>query len=157
MFYFFNIVFLLFFALMYAVFREGYLFAKRISKTSKLRGAMNYWWLEGVKESNNLGFGYYINKIFTILYLAVALFVVAFGLFNFARVAVVVMIGVLGAFLVPMSFYGFANVSRKEYDKPFVFLAKRKDKTGKYHTSITDVIFSLLPIFMVLFDVYYFL
>ena len=157
MFYFFNLIFLLIYALMYATFREGLRSAHKISHKSNLKGAKNYWWFEGVRESNALGKAYHVNKAFTVFFLFVATVVLFMGFLSFAKIMVIALMGVLGVVLIPMNFYSWYHNNEKEFGKAFVLFEKRKDGTGKYHSSIIDIFWSILPVFMILFEIFYLL
>ena len=93
MFYFFNLIFLLIYALMYAVFRQGMRSAHKISHKAKLKGAKNYWWFECVAKSKQLGRLYYVNKLFTVIYLLTATVVIFIGFLSFAKYIVTVLMG----------------------------------------------------------------
>lgn len=61
----------------YMFFRKSislYLRGKGISRTSinkESKGMQNYWWYESIQKNHGLGWIYYLNKSFTILYLSV--------------------------------------------------------------------------------------
>ena len=155
MFYFFNIFFLLIYALMYGAFRDGVRANHKISRKAKLKGAKNCLWFEGVRESKYLRASYYINKIFTVVYLFVATVVLFIGWFDFAKVIIVVLMGILGAFLIPMNFYAWIHCNKREYGKSFVLWIKRKNGSGFYHSAVIDVMWSITPVLIVLFEIFY--
>ena len=157
MFYFLNISFLLIYALMYAVFRQGLSAANNISRKTKFKGVKNYWWFEQAKTCGNLGKVYFVNKVFTIFYLFVAMAVIILGLFDFAKIIIISLIAVLGAMLIPMNFYAWINNNKKEFGKAFVLLRRRKDGTGTYDSSVVDVLWSVFPVFIVIVEVVGFL
>lgn len=155
MFYCFNIVFLLSYALMYATFRQGLRYACKISPKAKFKGAKNYWWFESVRESKKLGKTYYVNKVFTICYLIVAAFVILLGLFDFAKIIVAWLMGLLGVMLIPMSFFAWRHNNKREFGRPFVLFEQRKDGTEQYHSSIVDIMWSVFPVFVILFEIFW--
>lgn len=153
MFYIFHIVFLLFYAFMYAVFRDGLRAAHKISQKAKFKGAKNFWWFEGVRESKKLGKSYYVNKLFTIFYLFAAAAVLALGLFDFAKVFVALLMVILGVALIPMNFYAWIHNNKKEYGRAFILLQKRNDGTNKYYSSIVEIGWSVFPLLIIFFEI----
>ena len=157
MFYFFNLFFLLIYAVMYAIFRQGLRSAHKISAKAKFKGAKNFWWFESVKDIKNLGKSYWVNKIFTILYLITAMVATFLGLLTYTKMLIFVLMSLVGTMLIPMNFYAFIHNNKKEFGCTFVGLRRRKDGTGKFHSSVVDMLWSCLPVFMMLFELVYLL
>jgi len=153
----FNIIVMIVYAAMYFSFREGLRIAHKISLKAKFKGAKNYWWFDGVRYSKKLGIYYHINKTFTILYSLVALVVLTISWFEFSKIIIISLVGLLGAMLIPMNIYGFTHSTKKEFGTPFVLFERRRDGSKTYHSSMTDLFWSISPIFIALFEIFYLL
>lgn len=157
MYYFFNLVFLLYYMFMYFLFHNGVCSAFNISSKKKRKRILEYLWFENVKKTKRLGHVYYANKIFTIVYAVIAVVVITVGWVRIFKVPVFCLMCVLSAYMIPLNFYGWIHNNRCEYGKSFFIWAKQKNTTGKYHSSIIDILWSILPAFIMYFEILCFL
>ena len=49
----------------------------------------------------------------------------------------------------------FLQNNKKEYGKSFVLWIKRKNGSGFYHSAVIDVMWSITPVLIVLFEIFY--
>ena len=147
-----NIVALLFYLLMYFTFRDGVKIACKISHKKKLKGFKNYWWFESLRGIKHLGRFYVINKIFVCLYALAVIVTVPLSFFASFRMVVIAFNVIIGAALIPMTLFGVIKSNKKEFGKSFVWLKIRTDGTKKLYSSVIDVGFCFLPIFIIILE-----
>ena len=140
---------------MYSRFREGICFEYKIKfkhKTNDFRDFL--WFKKGKQKIKKL---YYVNKIFTVLYIVLLAAVLLLSWFEFAKIVIICLFGCLSALLIPMSFYAQKHCTIKEYGQAFVLFKKRKQGVT-YYSSIFDGVGNVaIPLFFMLFEIKLFL
>ncbi len=82
-----------------------YLHGRGLSRTTikkKTKGVRNYWWYEELNQSYHLGWCYWLNKIFTVLYLGAVALHLSFGWCKIASPVVAFGISLLSFMNIPM-------------------------------------------------------
>lgn len=69
---------------------------------TKMKGKRNYWWYEELHQSYHLGWIYYLNKIFTVLYMGEVALHFGFGWWKFASPVIAFGISLLSFMNIPM-------------------------------------------------------
>lgn len=146
MLYFLDVMFLLIYALMYTNFRDAVRVSHKISRRAKLRGWRNFWWFESVREKKHLGYSYLVNKQFTILYAVTAVPTITLGWWELLQPYLALPIVLLSGVLIPMNFYAFIQINKKDRGRVFVLFAWEKDGSRRFYSTIEDIVFSLFPL-----------
>ncbi|MBR3893908.1 MAG: hypothetical protein IKJ35_02050 [Clostridia bacterium] len=146
-----NLVFLLFYALLYYQFRRGLYCAYPISEKKKRIGFKNYWWFESHFQNGAIHKAYYVNKIFFLAWCAVTVMTLLLGFVPFMQPVIMVLIGTLGIFLDPMFLWGTMKENQKIYGTAFVIWARRKHIRG-FDSFVYDLLICLSPLVFVLID-----
>lgn len=151
--YFLTLLFLVLFAIVYALFRGGVQtwlrLKKGISKTHirKLKkGKKNFWWYQALHDEVGIGLLYPLNKGFTLAYtLALGLSLVL-GWWKPVSVVLCGLMFLLGIFSAIMIGFALIWSNIEEHGRPIVLLAYRKNKGGLNSVIIdlTAVIFCLI-------------
>ena len=149
-----NIFFLFYYGLGYFRFRDGIYSVYPISRKKKRKGFENYWWFESHFQNAAIGNVYYVNKIFFLAWCFVACITLVFGFVSFMKPIIMVLIGLLGVFLIPMHLWGMGKSNQKEYGTSIVVCQRIKEIKGrKVYSSIPEIILACVaPLFFVLFD-----
>ncbi len=144
MFYFFNIVIVLYNLLIYAVFRGGIYDYLRLSKMSKTnikknsKGFINYLLYQSINKENSLGVLYYINIIYLIYTVVFSFIAVTMGSVMIFRPALLILSVILCIIEIPAVFLASIYNNKLEFGKPFVLFVRRK-LTGKFCSSLIDM------------------
>ena len=146
-----NVIFLSIYALMYVRFRDGLYSAYPISRKKKRIGFKNYWWFESHFQKGVIHNAYYVNKIFFLSWCSVACITILLGYLPFMKFVITALIGLLGAFLVPIYLWGMIKSNQTEYGTSFVVFARRKH-LGGFYSSFYEMLICLVPFFFVLVD-----
>ena len=134
-----NIVSLLAYAGGYLQFRGGLYCAFPISKKKKRIGFKNYWWFESQFQNGAIHKAYYINKGFFLAWCFVACVTVLFSFVSFMKLAISVLILILGLVWIPMSLWGMVKENQRDYGKAIVVLTRQK-YIGGYYSAIAEII-----------------
>lgn len=112
----------------------------RIRKSKK--GKRNYWWYQRLHEEERLGALYYVNKIYTVAWLALFVLTLAVGwvketlpVLCFSRVLLYLLSG-------GMALWGNVQENIRVHGRPFVLLA-RSENQG-FDSVLIDISFVLL-------------
>lgn len=141
MFYFFNIVIVLYNLLLYAIFRGGvydYLRLSKMSKTNirkKRKGFWNYWLYLTVNREKPLGALFYLNILFFFTSIVFSGFTLCLGFIEVLGPLVTALAILLCAVQIPSMFLASIYSDKEEYGRCFVLLAKRKANRS-YHSSL---------------------
>lgn len=145
--------FLLVLAGVYAWFRHGvhlWLCRTRIADESRIKelkkGKANYWWYRQLHQTADMGFVYWLNKIYTVWYAAVLLLAVTTG---FLRPMATVVCGLslpLWIASAGMVFFTQLEDHRSEFGKPIVFFARSQGRARR----IESIFFDLFVVVVVL-------
>ena len=144
MFYFLNIVIVLYNLLLYAIFRSGIYDYLRLSKMSKTnikqscRGFKNYWLYQASNIKTPLGILYNLNCIFLVSTTTFSVLALLLGYIKAVQPILFTLSILLCIVEIPTTGLASAYSTKAEFGKRFVFLAKRKD-TGKFCSSVVDM------------------
>lgn len=100
-----------------------------VSKTSlkkHMKGMKNYWWLEELHKTYNLGPVYYLNKALSALCALFLAFSILFGWFGFSKYISAVIFCAACVFCMFANFFSTAQYNLEEHGKPFVIFARNK-------------------------------
>ena len=141
MFYFLNIVIVLYNLLLYGMFRSGihdYLRLSKMSKTNikkKTKGFWNYWLYVAVNREKPFGVLYYLNILYFFTGILFSVLALSIG-FITALQPVVTAIGIILCVVqIPSMFLASMYSDKAEYGRYFVLWAKRREQQT-YHSSI---------------------
>ena len=149
MFLFFNIVSLLVYIGKYVRFRGGLYCAFQISRKKKRKGFQNYWWFETQFQSGAIHKAYYINKGFFLAWCFVACATLIFSFVSIARLAVAILVLLLGLVEIPMALWGMVKENRRDYGRALVIFSFRKKNGNRAYSAIAEVIGTCcFPVFM---------
>lgn len=121
-----NLIFILICLWSYLCFRSGVYSYCRIQKRSKTfirknrKGKKNYWLYSQLHEKCNLGYLYYGNLIFLIVF-AIYMFLLMFSWISWMRIPVILTALLLGIIQIPNTFYAMQYSNRETIGKPFAF------------------------------------
>ena len=148
--FFFSLIFAAVPPIYYAIFRftlEEWLRSKRISHTKikKLKkGKKNYWWYEALHKQYNLGLIYYVNKWFTVLYVAHLALLFGFGWFRFASPVIAILYAIVCLLAAGMSLFSSAQNNVEEFGTPIVIFRIRENKG--WASSLLDLGVAAFPL-----------
>lgn len=119
---------LLFPMLHYLFFREGMKNRFKRKKVVKrdvrilMRGKKNFWWYQAIHEKYNIGFVYFLNLSYTVLFLVTLASMLLFGWLHAMQYVNAALYTVLAVFGVGLSVFGMAESNIAEYGKPWIML-----------------------------------
>ena len=154
MFYFFNIVIVLYNLVLYANFRSGIYDYLRFSKMSKTfiknhrKGFKNYWLYKAIHEQNSLGILYYLNLVFftsTVIFSSIALML---GFVKVFQPLILSFSMILFLMEIPMTMLASTCQCKLKYNKAFVWLAKDKERKH-FYSSWIDILSCFVTGFLI--------
>ena len=143
--YFVSLLFLLFPAMIYLLFRfavGNWLQRTKHLGTVKLyklkQGKQNFWWYQAVHKEVGMGGIYHLNKLFTVLYPCVFLLTLVTGLLKQMSVVICALCLILYALTAIMLSFSHIQNNLDTHKKPFVLFAKSTN--GGIDSSILDLL-----------------
>lgn len=144
MFYFLQIVIVLYNLVLYSVFRGGIYSYLRLSKMSKTnirkhrKGLKNYWLYQSIYEQRPLGIFYVLNILFLISTILFSVLIIVLGYIKALQPVVLVLSVLLCVVEIPSLLLTSIYDCKAEYGRSFVLLTKRKDTHG-YYSSLMNM------------------
>lgn len=144
MFFFLQIVVVLYNFLLYALFRGGIYHYLRLSKMSKTnirksqKGYANYWLYQSIHQQHPMGILYGLNLIFLIITIFFTVIVLTVGFIKTFQPFVWGLSLVLCMMEIPAMAITSIYDCKAEFGQPFVFLRKQKESNG-YYCSLLDM------------------
>ncbi len=151
-FYFVTLLFLLVPPIFYVVFRysvESRLRSRRISKTRirKLKkGKRNFWWYESLHKELNLGWLYFLNKFFTVVYLLTLILSVTLGWCRFMAPVIAVLYALVSLAVGVMTLFSSVQGNMENYGTPIVLL--RRTENRGFTSSVLDLMIAGFPLWV---------
>lgn len=146
--YFISLIFIIATLIFYAFFRGSVNYylqnCKKISKTNinkHKKGKRNYWWYEEIHKEFGIGKIYYLNKIYTILFLSVFSLHLILGFFKVTSIITCLLSIILYVFSAIMWLFTSIQNNIEEHGCAFVLLAQRRNKG--IDSSVLDLIIML--------------
>lgn len=144
MFYFLQIVIVLYNLLLYALFRGGIYHYLRLSKMSKTNIRKNqkdfadYWLYRSIHRQHPMGALYALNLVYLIATISCSVIVLAIGFIDTLQTFVWILSLVLCLIEIPAMAITSVYDCKAEFGQPFVLLRKRKESNG-YYCSLLDM------------------
>lgn len=145
MFYFLQIVIVLYNLLLYALFRGGIYHYLRLSKMSKTnirksqKGYANYWLYQSIHQQHPMGILYGLNLVFLIATLFCSVVILVAGFIKPLQPFVWGVSLTLCLIEIPAMVITSVYDCKAEFGQPFVFLCKQKESNG-YYCSLLDML-----------------
>ena len=150
MFCFYSLILSFFSLLLYCFFRGGIYSNFRLSGMSKSyiskmrRGAKNYWLYSAIHKERPMGFLYFLNAAFLSLFL-LHFFAGLLGFLAFMRLPAFILSLLLCTVELPATVLASRYDTLETFGTPFVLLAKRKNGSKGYHSSLFFVLSWVIP------------
>ena len=116
---------------------------KKLSKThiKKLMiGKRNFWWYENIHKEFNIGVFYYLNKVYTILFLFCFSLHLIFGLFRKVSLVICPLSVILYLLSAVLFEFSWIRLRIDQYGQPFILLRRDHTHNHKIDSSIFDLI-----------------
>ena len=123
----------------YLFFREGMKNRFKRKKVVKrdvrilMRGKKNFWWYQAIHEKYDIGFVYFLNLSYTVLFLVTLASMLLFGWLRVMNYVNAVLYTVTMLFGTVLGFFGMTENNIAQYGKPWIALRFEKNTiTGRW-------------------------